>query len=154
MLAGLIAHIRSREIPFYRKAASANYVGWHLFIALSIVLSAAVSLIAALTPAEHLKDTLVRGALIALPIIGATVTAFLHSFAFHEREKNREVGRIEAERLLRKAESIFASANTDDEFKKGYLELADSIAALSHDQHALDVNTRKGITPAKVGGVH
>lgn len=154
LLVELIGHIRSHEVPFYRKAARANYVGWHLLIALSIVLSAAVSLIAALTPPEHLKDAYIRGALIAIPIIGATVTAFLQSFGFHEREKNREVGLIEAERLLRKGESIFASANTDGEYRKGYLELTDKIATLSHDQHALDVNTRKGITPPKVTGAH
>ena len=145
LLVELIDHIRSHEVPFYRKAARANYFGWHLLIALSIVLSAAVSLIAALTHAEHLKDAF---------IIGATVTAFLQSFGFHEREKNREIGLIEAERLLRKGESIFASANTDDEYRKGYLELTDKIATLSHDQHALDVNTRKGINPAKVAGAH
>lgn len=87
LLRDLISHIGEKEVPFYRKASVANYAGWHLFVGLSIVLSASVSLIAAFTPAEQLKEPWTRGLLIALPIVGATVTAFMRSFSFHEREK-------------------------------------------------------------------
>lgn len=145
LLRELISHIREREVPFYRKEANANYVGWHLLVALSILLSTAVSLLAALTPADQLKEPWIRGLLIALPIVGATVTAFMRSFSFNEREKNREVGLIEADRLLRRAESLFAGASTEEQYEKAYLDVTDKLAALSHDQHALDVATRKGI---------
>ncbi|CAE6697349.1 hypothetical protein [Paraburkholderia domus] len=150
LIRDLISQIREREIPFYSLAAKANNIGWYTFALLSIVLSAAASLIAALTPAEQLKDPIIRGLLITLPIIGATVTAVMRSFNFHERERNREIGLIEAERLLRKAESMFASATTEPEYKEAYLELTDKLAALSHDQHALDVATRKGVQTLSV----
>ncbi|ERJ38803.1 hypothetical protein L810_7020 [Burkholderia sp. AU4i] len=64
---------------------------------------------------------------------------------FNEREKNREVGLIEAERLLRRAESLFVGASTEEQYETAYLDVTDKLAALSHDQHALDVATRKGI---------
>jgi hypothetical protein len=149
LLRELITHLREKEVPFYRRHANANYFGWHALVALSIVLSASVSLIAALTPAEQLKEPVVRALLIALPIIGATVTAFMRSFSFHEREKNREIGLIEAERLLRRAEGMFASATNEQEYGRVYQEVIDKLAALCHDQHALDVATRKGVqTPS------
>ncbi|WP_155836395.1 hypothetical protein, partial [Burkholderia sp. AU4i] len=75
-------------MPFYRKEANANYVGWHLLVALSILLSTAVSLLAALTPADQLKEPWIRGLLIALPIVGATVTAFMRSFSFNVSAKS------------------------------------------------------------------
>ncbi len=152
LLRALISHIREKEVRFYRREAKANYFGWHLLVALSIFLSTAASLIAAVTPAENLKDPLIRGLLIVLPIVGAMVTAFLRSFSFHEREKNREVGLIEAERLLRKAESKFTSANAEEEYERVFLEVTDLLAALSHDQHALDVATRKGVDKAVPDG--
>ncbi|MDR3413330.1 MAG: hypothetical protein P4L87_20650 [Formivibrio sp.] len=151
LLRDLITHIRENEIPFYRKEANAHYAGWHVFVALSILLSTAASLIAALVPAEQLKEPLIRGLLIALPILGTTVTAFMRSFSFHEREKNREVGLIEAERLLRKVESKFANANSEEEYQKAFLEATDDLAKLSHDQHVLDVATRKGIQIPAIG---
>ncbi|MEW6347094.1 MAG: hypothetical protein RXR20_00815 [Paraburkholderia sp.] len=154
LLQELVLQIRNKEIPFYRAAATANYIGWHTFILLSIVLSAAVSLIAALTPADQLKDAAIRALLIALPIIGATLTAIMRSFSFHEKEKNRELGLIEAERLLRTAESKFASASTESEYKEAYLEISDLLAALSRDQHALDVATRKGGQTTAISAPH
>jgi len=155
LLEQLIDRIRDEEVPFYRKGASANYVSWHLLVGISIVISAASSLIAALTPADNLKDVWIRGLLISLPIVGATVTAFLRSFSFHERESNREIGLIEAERLLRRAENMMASASTSEQYSDAYLKLSDLLAKLSHDQHARDVATRKGIqgvVPDQHGG--
>lgn len=140
----LISYVEKDEVAYYRKASTMNYAGWHLLVALSIILSTAASLIAALTPADSLKEAWPRGFLIALPIFGAMVTAFLKSFSFHEREQNREIGRIEIERLLRKAQSGFAGAQSEDDYRKVYLELTDDLAKLSHDQHKLDVATRRG----------
>lgn len=154
LLRELISQIREKEVPFYRKQANANYVGWYFFVALSIVLSASASLLAALTPADQLQNPWIRGLLIGLPIIGTTVSTFLRSFSFNEREKNREIGFIEAERLLRLAESRFASANTEEDYKLGFLEVTHKLATLSHDQHVLDVATRKGIQMPSVNETH
>ena len=140
----LLRTIENEEVPFYRKAANKNYVSWHSLVALSIILSTAASLIAALTPPEELKQAWTRGLLISLPIVGAMVTAFLKSFSFHERERNREIGLINMERLLRKARSVFAGAKSEDDYRNGYLELNDELAKISHDQHQLDVETRRG----------
>lgn len=145
LLQELITHLRETEVPFYRKEAAVNYFGWHTLVALSIVLSTAASLIAALTPIEQLKEPLIRGLLIALPIFGAAITAFMRSFSFHDRERNRELGAIEVERLLRRAECRLASANTEEQMERAFLELSDQLAELSRDQHALDVATRKGV---------
>jgi hypothetical protein len=40
---------------------------------------------------------------------------------------------------------MFASASSEEQHETAYLDLTDQLAALSHDQHALDVATRKGI---------
>lgn len=141
----LLHTIEYEEVPYYRNASNRNYLGWHVLVALSIILSTITSLIAALTPADELKQALPRGLLIALPIIGAMVTAFLKSFSFHEREKNREIGLINMEDLLRKAQSVFAEAKSEDDYRKGYLEISNELARLSHDQHQLDVATRRGV---------
>ncbi len=154
LLQELISHIRDKEVPFYRREAKANYAGWHVLVVLSIALSAGASLIAALTPAARLQETMIRGALIGLPIGGAMITALLRTLNFHERERNREVGLIEAERLLRIANSKFAGASNEEQYEKAFLEVTDLLAKLSHDQHALDVATRKGIQMPAVTGSH
>jgi len=134
-----------KDVAFYRQDSKANYFGWHVLMAASILLSGASSLIAALLPPEDLKEPMWRGLLITLPIVGTVAAAFLKTFNFHERERNREVGLIEAERLLRTARSKFASAANEDDFKKAFLETTGELARLSHDQHKLDVATRLGI---------
>lgn len=145
LLEELIGNIENFEIPYYRRTAKSHYSGWHLLVALSILLSAATSLIAALLPPDQLKEVVPRGLLIALPIVGVAVNAFLKSFSFHEREHNREIGRIEVELLHRRALSLQASANGEDDFRKAFLEVSEDLAKLSHDQHERDVSTRRGV---------
>jgi hypothetical protein len=144
LLEDLIDQIADKEVPFYRCSAQANYIGWHVLVVLTIMISAAAALIAALAPEDKLKEPLIRGFLIGLPLVGSALTTFLRTLNLHARERNREIGLIEAERLLRTARSLLASAATDEEYKSAFLTISDKLASLSHDQHALDVATRRG----------
>jgi hypothetical protein len=106
LLEELIVQIQDKEVPFYRCSAQLNYYGWHVLVVLTIVISATAALIAALAPEDKLKEPWIRGLLIGLPIAGTTVTTFLRTLNLHVRERNREIGLIEAERLLRTARSM------------------------------------------------
>lgn len=143
LLDELIGDLESKEVKYYRRDSSANYVAWHLLTALSILLGAASSLVAGIVPLENLKDPWPHGLLVALPIVGAVAATFLRAFSFKERERNRELGLIEAERQLRLAKSKRAAATTEAEFKDAYLQVVEDLAKLSRDQHLLDVATRR-----------
>lgn len=48
-----------------------------------------------------------------------------------ERERKRENGRINMELLLSKARCVFAGAESDDDYRKGYIEISDELAKIS-----------------------
>jgi hypothetical protein len=134
-----------RDIAYYGRWSGFNYGLWHWLSAITILLAGASSLIAALVPADELKQALWRGLLISLPIVGAVISAFLKTFNFHDKEKNLEIGLIEAERLLRNLKSQQASATSEAEYRDAYVKGTEALAKLSLSQHRLDVAARKGI---------
>ena len=145
LLATLIRHMETVEMPFYESNQRFSWTMWHVLSGMSLLTSLLTTLAAALIDEQTFggKGKIV---LLVLSLVTTGATAFLQLFRFREKEALREDGRIELEDIILNAYDRFILQQTPEEARKSFHEVRARFLALELAQHRQDVLLRQAST--------
>jgi hypothetical protein len=125
----------AKYLHWYANVSTSNWVAYSVIEIVSIIFGLCGALLAALAkqPFANLNNWWQLG-MVAFPLVGSLCSTFLIQFRVREFHALREKGRIEVEDIIQRARSAFASAKTDEEYKKLHDSLISQIKELETTQ--------------------